>query len=355
MSAFEETRGRWYLQHGFRHHLLVLQSLIFALLLAVILYIFQRNGVALEASQLLLVAMVLLLVLAGMMRLCQLFDRFFGLAVLVEETGMSQKKGDAGQPDAGEPRQISFSFNRLMQRFEMDLNFLVGDIAETLSSTCKNIRFQKRLAAHLPAVVADPGQMTQVMMNVMLNATEAMAKGGDLVIETARVTPADAPSDGFQTVHETDVRLMVTDTGTGMDSASEADPREAAARGEATVLMVDDEEIVLEVGAMMLRSLGYRVFEASNGRQALEIMRREQDHIDLVVLDMIMPEMSGEAVFERLRAVKPGVRILLSSGYAREGQADQLLARGCDGFLQKPFGRAELGKAISEIIDVAEG
>lgn len=294
----------------------------------------------------------------------------------------------------------------------MDLNLLVRDIAETLQSTCKRIRFQTRLAAHLPVVVADPGQMTQVMMNVMLNATEAMTKGGELVVETAAVSPADLPSDDFQAVGETYVRLTFTDTGPGMDHATldrafdpffttkgrdqqgrgmglasvygivkahdgaveiqscpeqgttvsvflpatvhaisaEAESRETVARGEATVLMVDDEEIVLEVGAMMLRSLGYRVFEASNGSQALEMMQQNRDHIDLVILDMIMPEMSGEEVFERLRAVKPGVRILLSSGYTLDGQADQLLARGCDGFLQKPFGLVELGRAIWETI-----
>ena len=299
----------------------------------------------------------------------------------------------------------------------MDINFLVADMAETLASTCKNVRFQQRLAPLLPAVVADPGQMTQVMMNVMLNATEAMATGGDLVIETARVSPSDVPSDDFHAVREEYVRLTFADTGPGMDNTTldrafepffttkdqgmqgrglglasvygiikahdgtveiesrmgqgttvsvflpatdhvlsgETDHNTPVARGDATVLVVDDEEVVLEVGAMMLRSLGYRVFEASNGTHALEIMQRDRDNIDLVILDMIMPEMSGEEVFERLRAVKPEVKILLSSGYTRDGQADQLMARGCDGFLQKPFGLAELGRVMSEMIGAEAG
>ena len=95
--------------------------------------------------------------------------------------------------------------------------------------------------------------------------------------------------------------------------------------------------MVISVGTKMIEKLGYRALAARNGQEALEIYRENRGRIDLVVLDMVMPGMGGGEVFDRLREIDPGVRVLLSSGYSINGQAQDILDRGCKGFLQKPL------------------
>ena len=112
--------------------------------------------------------------------------------------------------------------------------------------------------------------------------------------------------------------------------------------GSETILLIDDEEMILDVARQMLVNLGYRVLTANSGEPALDIFRRDHGRIDLVILDMIMPQMSGGRVFESLKAIDPDVRVLLSSGYSINGQAMDILARGCRGFIQKPFTVKEL-------------
>ena len=129
---------------------------------------------------------------------------------------------------------------------------------------------------------------------------------------------------------------------------------ERAKRGPGTVLLVDDEPIIVEVGEQMLSSLGYRVLTAGSGREALEAYERHRDEIDLVVLDMIMPDMDGGETFDRLRQVDPGVRVLLSSGYSLDGEAKEILDRGCSGFIQKPFRLSDLSGALDELMGRGE-
>ena len=107
--------------------------------------------------------------------------------------------------------------------------------------------------------------------------------------------------------------------------------------GRETLLLVDDEEMILTVGTKMLERLGYTVRTALTGQEALDIYRREGDAIALVILDMIMPFMSGSELFARLKALDPEVKALLSSGYSLDGQAAEILDRGCNGFIQKPY------------------
>ena len=110
-----------------------------------------------------------------------------------------------------------------------------------------------------------------------------------------------------------------------------------ALQGSGTLLIVDDEEMVLKVGVKQLEKLGYKVLAAQTGREAVERFRKNKDEIDLVILDIVMPEMGGGAVFGRLKKINPQVKVLLSSGYSIDGQAGELLKRGCNGFIQKPF------------------
>jgi len=118
----------------------------------------------------------------------------------------------------------------------------------------------------------------------------------------------------------------------------------------ATVLVADDEDDVREVVGAMLRSFGYRVIEARNGDEALERFRERFREIDLVLLDLMMPRMTGDQVFAEMRRISPGVRGLLASGYDESGRIREIVANGFGGFLQKPFRRSELGQKVEEIL-----
>ena len=130
--------------------------------------------------------------------------------------------------------------------------------------------------------------------------------------------------------------------------SSEQDSR--IINGTGTVLLVDDEEMVLDVGSKFLKKLGYKVLEASGGHKAVKLYEDKKNTIDLVILDIIMPEMSGKDTYERIKQINPDVKVLLSSGYSIKGQATQILNRGCDGFIQKPFNMKEMSGKLSEIL-----
>jgi len=120
--------------------------------------------------------------------------------------------------------------------------------------------------------------------------------------------------------------------------------------GGGTILLVDDEDMVLEVGARVLEKMHYAVLKAENGRDAVALFARYIDQVVLVILDMNMPGMSGEVVFEELRKLKPDVKVLLTSGYGLDGQIQKLLASGACGFAQKPFSIAALTQKLSGIL-----
>jgi two-component system, cell cycle sensor histidine kinase and response regulator CckA len=119
-------------------------------------------------------------------------------------------------------------------------------------------------------------------------------------------------------------------------------------RGSATILFVDDEENIIEVGKEMLEILGYDVITALGGKEALESVYKYGDRLDLVILDMIMPEIDGGKVFERIHAMNPNLPVILSSGYSINGKAAEILDGGCRGFIQKPFSMEELSRKIRE-------
>jgi CheY-like chemotaxis protein len=132
---------------------------------------------------------------------------------------------------------------------------------------------------------------------------------------------------------------------------AEGECAEASSRCEAeTILVADDEDDVREVVGAMLRSFGYRVLEARDGVDALELFRERFREIDLVLLDLMMPRMTGDRVFAEMRRISPGVRGLLASGYDESGRIREIVAEGFGGFLQKPFRRSELGRKVEEIL-----
>jgi CheY-like chemotaxis protein len=124
--------------------------------------------------------------------------------------------------------------------------------------------------------------------------------------------------------------------------------------GTGTILIVDDEEVILEVGAAMLEELGYTVFKATGGKEALEILRDNVD-IDMVLLDMVMPDMGGGDTFDEIKRMAPDVKVLLSSGYSIDGEAKEILERGCNGFIQKPFDMSQLSKKVKDVMETHKG
>ena len=125
---------------------------------------------------------------------------------------------------------------------------------------------------------------------------------------------------------------------------------EGILKGPETILLVDDEPYILDVGVKMLEKMGYTVLKASCGEEAVRVFTDSHHQIDLVILDMIMPDIGGGEVFDRMRIVKPDIKVLLASGYSM-GDAAVIIERGCNGFIQKPFGMEKLSHAIREVID----
>jgi CheY-like chemotaxis protein len=124
--------------------------------------------------------------------------------------------------------------------------------------------------------------------------------------------------------------------------------------GNDTVLIVDDEPIIIDVGQKMLERLGYRVLIARSGDEALDVYGKQREDIALVILDMIMPGMGGGETYDRLKAIDGDVRVLLSSGYSIKGQAKEIMDRGCKGFIQKPFSLYDLSMKIREALAITK-
>lgn len=292
------------------------------------------------------------------------------------------------------------------------LNDLVKETVNTFGATRKDIVIHTDLGRTLLPILADHGQIEQTLMNLLINAGEAMPHGGEISLRTRNASPDLMEGKPYSPKPGPYVLLSVTDTGIGMTPETQnrifepffttkglvngtglglasvygivkahggyidveskpdcgttfqlflpathegvpGDPNDAAQalQGTEKVLIVDDEDIVLEVAGHMLRQLGYRVVEARTGREALDIYQRDHRTIDLVIFDMIMPEMSGRELFERIHATNPQARTLLSSGYSLNDTARDILKSGCDGFIQKPFDLRELSRKIRALLD----
>ncbi|HEC99941.1 MAG TPA: PAS domain-containing sensor histidine kinase [Proteobacteria bacterium] len=293
----------------------------------------------------------------------------------------------------------------------IDLNKLINEVSETFGRTRKEINIHRELAGNLLAIEADQGQIEQVLLNLFVNAADAMPGGGDLILKTRNTTYEEMRGNPYDPKPGHYVLLTVTDTGIGMDKktmerifdpfftskelgrgtglglasvygiikghdgyigvdsnkgygtafsiympASEKAVQESVKttdgfiKGTETVLLVDDEEVIRKVGQAMLQATGYRALTAKDGIEAIEVYRNHRDDIDLVLLDMVMPNMGGGETYDTLKEINSDIRVLLSSGYSIEGQATEILKRGCNGFIQKPFTIKQLSKKIREIL-----
>ncbi len=119
---------------------------------------------------------------------------------------------------------------------------------------------------------------------------------------------------------------------------------------QATVLLIDDEQLILDVTSRVLYKMGHKVYTAENGPSSFEIYTKYQSQIDLVILDVMMPEMNGRDVYLHLKAINPDVKVLLSSGYEMTEQVQEILDLGCSGFIHKPFSIDDLSRKIEELL-----
>jgi signal transduction histidine kinase/response regulator of citrate/malate metabolism len=121
-------------------------------------------------------------------------------------------------------------------------------------------------------------------------------------------------------------------------------------KGSGTILVVDDEEYILNADKAMLSELGYEVLLANGGKEAIRVFEENKDRINLLILDLIMPDLGGDIVYDRIKSSRSDVRVILSSGYSIEGQAESILKKGCDGFIQKPYNLKQLAQKIKDIL-----
>jgi CheY-like chemotaxis protein len=136
-----------------------------------------------------------------------------------------------------------------------------------------------------------------------------------------------------------------------MEGIAETEPSRKKITGRGTVLIVDDEPDIVEVVVAMLKGLGYQVLAAGSGGQAIETYKANCDKIDLVILDMIMPDMGGGETYQALKSINPGLRAILSSGYSINGEAKTIMDQGVNAFLQKPFNMEGLSRKIRNVLD----
>jgi len=297
----------------------------------------------------------------------------------------------------------------------IDLNRLVKEIAYTCDRARKEITIHRGLAEDLLPIEADQGQMEQALLNLFVNAADAMPSGGSLFLKTGNTVHEEMKGRLYAPKPGNYVLLTVRDTGTGMDNETkerifepffttkemgrgtglglasvygiikghggyidvesekgvgttfsiylpatkagvsayteEKEERVDISRGPETILLVDDEHMILEVAKQMIEVFGYEVLAAKGGKEAIEVYKANRDRIGMVILDMVMPDMGGGETYDRLKEINPDIKVLLSSGYSIDGQASEILERGCDGFIQKPFNMKDLSRRLREILD----
>jgi CheY-like chemotaxis protein len=120
--------------------------------------------------------------------------------------------------------------------------------------------------------------------------------------------------------------------------------------GSGTILLIDDEDLVLDVGSLMVKKVGYDVISARSGNEGVKVYDENKDKIDLVILDMVMPDGGGDKTYDQIKEINPDAKVLLASGYSIDSQAQDILDRGCNGFIQKPFNIRNLSAKINGII-----
>ncbi|MBW1985497.1 MAG: response regulator [Deltaproteobacteria bacterium] len=293
-----------------------------------------------------------------------------------------------------------------------DINEIIQKTSNMFARTNKEIRVHDKFQTDIWTVETDQGQISQVLLNLYVNAWQAMPLGGDLYISTENVDLDEKTTKPHAVEPGKFIKISVTDTGTGMDEITlkrifepffttkemgrgtglglasaygiirnhggiidvysemgkgttfniflpisdkifikQEEPKIDIVKGTETILFVDDEDRIIDSAQEMLEALGYTVLTAKSGDEALYRFKENMDKIDIIILDMVMSGMGGGEVFDHLRKINPDVKVLLSSGYSINGHAAEIMKRGCNGFIQKPFTLEQVSKKIREILE----
>ncbi len=312
-------------------------------------------------------------------------------------------------------RLLTFSRKSEVNPFPLDLNRRITELRKMLDRTVpKMIEIQLFLAEDLATINADATQMDQILMNLAVNARDAMPEGGRLVIETANVVLDEhyaASHLGANPGHY--VLLTFADTGAGMaketlehifepfyttkgvgegtglglamvygivqqhrghircyselgqgttfkiyfpaivskDYAEEKTTKAMPPGGSETILLVDDEDMIRDLCSRILTKYGYSVITASNGREAFEVYQQRGGEISLVILDLIMPQMGGKQCLETLLRFDPSVKVVIASGYSAKGTAEETLASAARGFVNKPYDIRQVLEVVRSVLD----
>ena len=291
------------------------------------------------------------------------------------------------------------------------INHIIKNSVDIVQPAKKAIEIKTVFEDTLDVVEVDENQMEQVFVNLLLNASKAMEQGGTITIATEKIVVEANDAEAKAIKPGSYVRVAVRDTGKGISEddigkifdpffttnslggstglglamvygiienhhgfisveskvnkgtcfiillpasqkeiVSEVKLSLETQTGTDTILLVDDEPMITEVGKEMISMLDYDVITASTGMEALEIVETQNKKIDLFIIDMIMPQMSGGELFDKLKSLDPDVKILLSSGYSIDGEAREIINRGCKGFIQKPFTVSQLGEKIRDVL-----
>jgi CheY-like chemotaxis protein len=311
---------------------------------------------------------------------------------------------------------LAFSRRQVLRPQVMDLNAVVMDTREILERLIgEDIELRTRLEPDLGRVEVDPGQIGQVLMNLALNARDAMPEGGTLAIETANATLDEAiPGEPDTLLPGSYVRLRVCDTGTGIEEpvrphifepffttkapglgsglglstvygivtqsggtiqvdsspgpgtaftihlprledaaavVSAPSVEEAPRGGAETVLVVEDQDDLRSLICEVLGEAGHTVLAAANGLEALARAESHAGPVQLLLTDVVMPGMNGRELAERLTALRPGLRVLFVSGYASDVIAKRGVLEERVNLLEKPFSRASLLRRVRRALD----
>ncbi len=293
-----------------------------------------------------------------------------------------------------------------------DINKIIKKSADMFGRTRKEIEINLDLAESLWPVEVDQGQIEQVLLNLYVNAWQAMPDGGQLHVKTENLILDNGSVRTENFSQRRYIKMTVADTGIGIDKdllpkifepffttkgvgkgtglglasaygiiknhggsievsseinqgttftiflpATEKKVEEKKVIpdqivcGTETILFIDDEKMIRDVGLQMLGMLGYKVIVAVSAEEASQIYQNSFQLIDLVILDLIMPQCGGGKVFDQIRQINPQAKVLLSSGYSVDGEAAAILRRGCKGFIQKPFNMKQLSRKIREVLE----
>ncbi len=293
-----------------------------------------------------------------------------------------------------------------------NLNRLLEDQNLLFSRANKAVVFKDEFDTGLWNIEADQDQLEQVILNIYMNALQAMPEGGTLTVGTENFTIDEERFIPYRVKAGDYIKITVTDTGIGMDGKTQkrifdpffttremgrgtglglasvygiiknhegfidvssqkdqgtrfeiylpASRKPAPAQqlkveefspGHETILLVDDEEMIIDVGQRMLEKLGYETLVAMDGVEAIKSYKTRGKEISLVILDMVMPKISGGETFDRLKQINPDIKVILCSGYSIDGQATEILKRGCNAFIQKPFNLKTLSQHIRAVLN----